>query len=74
MWVSFVKVINQIDVAMVVIATRNFVGVSVVVSSHLNEEQICGLVTLHIEFFGLIAINGTSSASWIGGPMPVPAL
>lgn len=69
-----VDVVNQLDIGMIVVAARNLIRVSVIVSSHLNEEQIRGLVALHIEVFGLVAKEFTCTTSRIRCLVPIPVL
>lgn len=69
-----VDVLDQLDVGVVVIGARNLIRVSVVISSHLDEEKIRRLVALHIEFLRLVAKELASAAPRIRCPMPVPGL
>ena len=69
-----VDVVNQLDIGMKVVTARDLVRVSVIVASHLNKEQICGLVALHIEIFRLIAEELACTTSRIRCLVPVPVL
>jgi hypothetical protein len=69
-----VDILHQVNVGVVVIPTRDFVGVAVVVTAHLDDHQIGRLLFLDVPVLGLVAVNGTCARAGVGGAVPVPSL
>lgn len=50
------NIIYQVDVSVVVVSAWNFVWMAVIVTAHLDNHQIGGLLCANVPFLGLVAI------------------
>lgn len=59
---------------MVEVGARDFVGCTVVVATHLDDDQVGVLLPTDVELFGVVVVHFTSTSTGIGGAVPPPGL
>lgn len=59
---------------MVELVSGDIVRVTVVVTAHLDHDEVGGLFGVVVEFLGLVAEECVRAAAGVGGAVPVPGL
>jgi hypothetical protein len=67
-----VDILNEVDVSLVEVFSGDLVRVAVVVSAHLDDDQVGGLLSRHVVLFRLMVVHGAGARARIGGTVPVP--
>jgi hypothetical protein len=73
-WPDRVNIIYQVDVGVVVVSSRDVIGVTVVVTAHLDDNQVGRLLCANIPFLGCATISRGGTRARIRGMMPEPLL
>jgi hypothetical protein len=67
-----VDVLNEVDVSLVEVLSGDLVRVAVVISAHLDDDQVGGLLSRHVVLFRLVVVHGACARARVGGSVPVP--
>ena len=68
------KVLNQVDMGLIVLASGDLIGSTMINSAHLDEYSIrwlFGRVVEHLGFFAPVFVHSTLG---VRGVVPIPAL
>jgi hypothetical protein len=67
-----VDILNEVDVSLVEVLSGDLVRATVVVSAHLDDDQVGGLLSRHVVLFRLVVVHGAGARARVGGSVPVP--
>jgi hypothetical protein len=67
-----VDILNEINVSLVEILSGDLVRATVVISAHLDDDQVGGLLGRHVVLFRLVVVHGAGARARVGGSVPVP--
>lgn len=58
-------ILHQVDVGMVVIPAGDLVGVTVIVTTHLDDHKIGWLLCFHVPLLGVAVVDGTCARAGV---------
>lgn len=58
-------IVNQVDVGVIVVPAGDFIGVAVIVTTHLDDHQIGWLLCFYVPLLGVAVVDRVCPRAWV---------